>query len=57
MTPTRKQEDGAIRLLRAVSKAAPKRKNKWALEARIPWLLIEEIRATLAAYDSGRGEQ
>ena len=46
------KEDGSLRLLRAVASAAPKRRNKWALEARIPWTLIEEIRAALAAIDA-----
>jgi hypothetical protein len=44
-------QDGTIRLLRAVSSAAPDKKNKWAEEARIPWRLIHEIRAALAIID------
>jgi hypothetical protein len=43
-----KQLTKADRLLQAVAKAAPKRRNKWVTEARIPWALVEDIRAALA---------
>jgi hypothetical protein len=40
-----------ISLLRAVAMAAPDRPNKYASSARIPWRIIERIRAALAAID------
>lgn len=45
------KDDYAVRLLRAVSAAAPKKRNKWSHAALIPWRLIDEIRAALAAIE------
>ena len=53
LADTATREDGAIRLLRAVAMAAPDRPNKYASSARIPWRIIQQIRAALEAIDGG----
>jgi hypothetical protein len=39
------------RLAIAVATAAPRRKNKWARKAAIPWEIVDDIRQTLDAID------
>jgi len=51
LADTATREDGAVRLLRAVAMAAPDKPNRDASSARIPWRIIEQIRAALAAID------